>query len=74
MTINVPIDEKLLEQARAFTGLPDSRAAVEQILREATLRKRNPLTGMLELAGTNPLREDYDYKALRAGENDDDRR
>ena len=44
---------------------------MEKVLREATTRRRTALEGIFELAGTNPLREDYDYKALRAGGLDD---
>ena len=70
MGIIVTIDEKLAEKARTLIGLADASAAVEQILRDVTAKWQSPLQGMLELAGTNPLRDDYDYKALRAGGND----
>ena len=74
MGINVTIDEKLAEKARTLTGLADASAAIEKILRDASEQRLSPLQGMLELAGTNPLRDDYDYKALRAGGHDDDHR
>ena len=71
MGVIVTIDEKLAEDARKLTGLADATAAIEQVLRDATAQKRSPLQGMLDLAGTNPLSDDYDYKALRAGGTDD---
>jgi Arc/MetJ family transcription regulator len=73
MGIKVLVDEKLVEEAQKLTGLSDPQAAIEQIVRRATGTK-TALQGMLELAGTNPLRDDYDYKALRAGRFDDTHR
>ena len=74
MGITVTIDETLAENARKVTGLADATAAIVQILRDVTEPKRTALQGMLDLAGINPLREDYDYKALRTGGHNDDRR
>ena len=72
MGINVTIDEKLAERARTLTGLADATAAIEQILRDVTEPKRTPLQGMLDLVGKVKLRDDYDYKAMRAGDSDRD--
>ncbi|MFZ4805727.1 MAG: type II toxin-antitoxin system VapB family antitoxin [Hyphomicrobiaceae bacterium] len=74
MGINVVLDEALVAEAKKLTGLATETAAIEQILREATARPRSALEGMLELAGRDILRDDYDYKALRAGGGDDDHR
>lgn len=75
MDTTLTIDNDLVTAALAETGETDSRAAVEALLRGAILAKqatrRGPLDGMLELAGTDPLRDDYDYKALRRGGNND---
>lgn len=73
MDKTIPIDDALVRAAQDATGEADERAAVEKLLREATSKKgaRRPLDAMLELAGTNPLRDDYDYKALREGRFDD---
>jgi Arc/MetJ family transcription regulator len=70
MGINISVDEKLVEDAQKLTGLSDPQAAIEQIVRRATGTK-TPLQGMLELAGKNLIRDDYDYKALRVGGSDD---
>jgi Arc/MetJ family transcription regulator len=74
MDKTIEIADELVKAAQDATGEADERKAVEQVLREMTARKRSPLDGMLELAGKNPLRDDYDYKALRAGDGDDDHR
>ena len=72
MGVIVTIDEKLAERARTLTGLADATAAIEQILRDVTEPKRTPLQGMLDLVGKVKLRDDYDYKAMRAGDSDRD--
>ena len=61
-------DRRVEDEARTLGATPG------QVLRRVTSRKRRPLDGMLELAGTNPIRDDYDYKALREGGSDDDHR
>ena len=71
MDRTIEIDDALVKAAQDATGEADERAAVEKVLRDATKTKRRPLDGMLELAGTDPLRDDYDYKALRQGGGDD---
>ena len=72
MTINVQIDEKLLAEARRLTGNVEATTVITTALEEFIARRHlRPLDGMLELAGTDPLRDDYDYKALRQGGGDD---
>ena len=72
MGTNVTIDEKLAENARKLTGLADATAAIEKILRDVTEPKPTPLQGMLDLVGKVRLRDDYDYKSIRAGDSDRD--
>jgi Arc/MetJ family transcription regulator len=71
MGINISVDEHLIEEAKKVTGQSDATAAVEQLLRAATQPKKSPLQGMLELAGRDLIRDDYDYKAMRVGSRDD---
>lgn len=74
MDRTIEIDDELVKAAQEATGEADERAAVEKVLRQVVATRKRPLDGMLDLAGTNPLRDDYDYKALRAGgTNDSDR-
>ena len=74
MDKTIEIDDALLKAAQDLTGETDERAAIEQALKDyvATKRRRAALEGMLELAGKIQLRDDYDYKAMRAGGGDDD--
>ena len=67
MGIIVTIDEKLAEDARKLTGLADATAAIEHILREATEPKQT-VKSMFDLVGKVHIREDYDYKSMRAGD------
>ena len=72
MGIKVTMDEKLIKQASALVGEADQVKLVEQALAEMIQnRKKSPLEGMLELAGKIRLRDDYDYKAMRASGHDD---
>ncbi|MDX2204081.1 MAG: hypothetical protein NW223_15120 [Hyphomicrobiaceae bacterium] len=69
MTISVEIDEKLMDEARRITGEPDDRKIAERVFREF-IERQAKLQGMLDLVGKVRLRDDYDYKALRAGDLD----
>ena len=73
MDKTIEISDDLVKAAQDATGETDERAAVEHALRDYVdaKRKKTPLEGMLELAGKVRLRDDYDYKALRAGGQDD---
>lgn len=75
MGINILVDEALLEEAKRLTGENDREKLLEMALREMIARQarpRRPIDGMLELAGKVLLRDDYDYKAMRAGDRDPD--
>lgn len=73
MTINVQIDEKLLAEATRLVGDAEATTVVTKALEEfIAKRHRRPLDGMLELAGKIQIREDYDYKKLRADDHDPD--
>ena len=71
MGINVTVDEKLLQEAEQRLGEHDHQKLVEHALREL-IERRNPIQGMLDLVGKVRLRDDYDYKAMRAGDSDPD--
>lgn len=66
MGVNVQVDEKLVEEAERVTGEHDREKLVARALQEL-VRRSSPLLGMLDLAGSDILRDDYDYKALREG-------
>lgn len=71
MTINVKIDEKLIEEAAKLAGEQDREKLAEKVFR-AFIERGSPIQGMLDLVGKVRLRDDYDYKALRAGRGDRD--
>ena len=73
MDKSIPISDDLIKEAQEATGETDERAAIEHALRGyvAARRKKTPLEGMLELAGRDMIRPDYDYKSLRAGGQDE---
>jgi Arc/MetJ family transcription regulator len=62
---NIVLDEALVDEARRLTGLPTTRAVVDEALRTLVrLKRRTPLSS---LHGKVRLADGYDYKALRAG-------
>ncbi len=73
----IDVPEDLIRDAMEVTGSSDEREAIQRAVREYVSehrKSRSAIRGMLELAGTNPIRDDYDYKAVRAGDCDEDRR
>jgi Arc/MetJ family transcription regulator len=70
MDRTIPIDDDLVKAAQEATGESDERAAIECAIKEfvATKRSKSALEGMLELSGKIEIREDYDYKSMRAGD------
>ncbi|MGV3635917.1 MAG: type II toxin-antitoxin system VapB family antitoxin [Pseudorhodoplanes sp.] len=66
MRTNIELDEKLLEEAMAATGLPTKRATVEEALR-ALVRRHRQKTAIGNLAG---LGWEGDLAAIREGRAD----
>lgn len=67
MDKTIEIDDALVSAAQEATGEADERVAVEKVLR-AALPVKPPIKSMFDLIGKITIREDYDYKALRAGD------
>jgi Arc/MetJ family transcription regulator len=61
---NIVLDDELVAQAMARAGVTTKKAAVEAALR-AFVRKPD-YSGLLALAGTGVIADDYDPKALFA--------
>jgi Arc/MetJ family transcription regulator len=59
---NIVLDDELIAQAMARAGVKTKKAAVEAALR-AFVRKPD-YSGLLALAGTGVIADDYDPKAL----------
>jgi Arc/MetJ family transcription regulator len=62
---NIVLDDKLVREAFRFSGARTKRELVDQALREFVQRHKR--REMLELFGSDGIREDYDHKSLRAG-------
>ena len=69
MNATVEIDSELLDHAVKITGGQDRRKVVEQALNEL-IRRRAKIEAFLAMAGTVQFHDGYDYKALRAGGDD----
>lgn len=63
MTINLPIDEALIQEALALSNQQNERDVVEQALREYVQRRQQ--MKILDLFGTVDYDDDYNYKQQR---------
>ena len=63
MTINLPIDEALIQEALALSNQQNERDVVEQALREYVQRRQQ--VKILDLFGTIDYDDDYNYKQQR---------
>ncbi len=65
----VEIKDDLIRKAMEITGAASEREAIERVVESyvAQHRKRRPRKSMFDLVGEVRLRDDYDYKAMRAG-------
>ncbi|MCC5612519.1 type II toxin-antitoxin system VapB family antitoxin [Nostoc sp. CHAB 5834] len=63
MTINLPIDEALIQEALALSNQQNERDVVEQALREYVQRRQQ--MKILDLFGTIDYDDDYNYKQQR---------
>jgi hypothetical protein len=66
----VEIREDLIREAMEITGAATEREAIERALESylAQHREQHSRKNMFHLVGKVRLRDDYDYKALRAGD------
>ena len=69
MDKTISIADEIIKAAQELTGVDDEKEAIERAVMEYVAAKhpRTPLESMLELAGKIDIRDDYDYKSLRAG-------
>ena len=66
----VEIKDDLIREAMEITGAASEREAIERAVESyvAQYRKHRPRKSMFDLVGKVRLRDDYDYKAMRAGD------
>jgi Arc/MetJ family transcription regulator len=68
MRTNVVLNDELVAEAFALTGVQTEKELLDLALRELVrVRRKKDLS---ELAGRVSLRDDFDYKAMRATRND----
>ena len=63
MRTNIVLDDNLVQEAFALTGVRTKRDLVHMALKELVRRRRK--RDLTELAGKIRLREDFDHKAMR---------
>ena len=63
MRTNIVLDDTLVEQAFALTGLRTKRELVHLALSELVRQRRKK--DLFELAGKVKLRSDFDHKSMR---------
>lgn len=63
MRTNIVLDDALVDEAFALTGIHTKRELVHLALKEMVHRRRKK--NLLDLAGKVSLRPDYDYKEMR---------
>ncbi len=68
MRTNIVLDDELVQEAQALSKIKTKRELIDLALREfVNHRKRLDLR---ELKGVGGIRDDYDYKGLRAGKDE----
>jgi Arc/MetJ family transcription regulator len=64
MRTNIVLDETLVQEATALTGVRTKRELIDLALRELIRSRRKK--DLFDLAGKIQFTDDYDHKALRA--------
>ena len=69
MDKTVEIKDDLVREAMELTGAASEREAIERAVESCVAQHRRPRArkNMFDLIGEVRLRDDYDYNALRAG-------
>jgi Arc/MetJ family transcription regulator len=70
MRTNIVLDETLVQEATALTGVRTKRELIDLALRELIRSRRKK--DLFELAGKIQFADDYDHKALRVLPHDSD--
>ena len=67
MRNTIELDDDLVREAQALSGISNKQALVHQALRELVFRLKG--LDLRDLEGCDLIDPDYDYKALRSGAN-----
>ena len=65
MRTNVVLDDTLVEEAQALSGIKTKKDVISMALQEFVMTRKR--LNLLDLAGRISFRDDYDYKACREG-------
>jgi Arc/MetJ family transcription regulator len=68
MRTNIVLDDELVQEAQALSKIKTKRELIDQALREFV--KHRKCLDVRELKGVGGIRDDYDYKNLRAGKDE----
>ena len=70
MNKRIEINDALIKEAMEVTGATSEQEAIERAVEAyvAGHRRHRPRKSMFDLVGVVRLRDDYDYKAMRAGD------
>jgi Arc/MetJ family transcription regulator len=70
MNKRIEINDALIKEAMEVTGAASEQEAIERAVESYITqhRKHRPRKSMFDLVGVVRLRDDYDYKAMRAGD------
>ena len=65
MRTNVVLDDVLVAEAQALSGIKTKKGVISMALQEFVMTRKR--LNLIELAGRINFRDDYDYKACREG-------
>jgi len=63
MRTNVVLDDTLVQEAQALSGIKTKKEVISMALQEFVMTRKR--LNLLKLAGKIHFRDDYDYKACR---------
>lgn len=66
MRTNIVLNDALIQEAMGLSKITTKRELIDVALREFVAHRKR--LDLRDLKGTGGLRDDYDYKALRAGQ------
>jgi len=65
MRTNIVIDDTLIKEAQALSGIKTKKGIISLALQEFVISRKR--LNLLDIAGKINFRDDYDYKACREG-------
>jgi Arc/MetJ family transcription regulator len=69
MRTNIVLDDTLVKEAQALSGIKTKKGIITLALQEFVVSRKR--LNLLDIAGKINFRDDYDYKACRVGKVND---